>query len=336
MAFGEDYRPYVTEGGALMPHAEPAVVFDRVVKRYEREGRAFNAVDHADLSVEPGEIFGLLGPNGAGKTTSIEIIAGLRRPTSGTVRVLGLDPAAERDRLRRVLAIQPQHAALFEQQTVAELLRVWASFYPDPEHPDHVITRLGLDEARNVRVAKLSGGQRQRLLVATALISRPKLLVLDEPSTGLDPAARQELWNAIRSRIADGGTVLLSTHSMEEAATLCDRVAILHKGRVVACGTPAELVRRHAPERRLIFTVDSGRDLDALRRHPKVSDLVENRRNGAIEISLSTGDADALLGLVTAQLGGRDIQVKEAGLEGVFLRLTGFSFDAADDTTEEA
>jgi len=249
---------------------------------------------------------------------------------------MGLNPATDRDELRQVLAIQPQQAALFEQQTVAELLRVWASFYPNADNPDHVIAQLGLNEARNVRAAKLSGGQRQRLLVATALISRPKLLVLDEPSTGLDPAARQELWNAIRSRISDGGTVLLSTHSMEEAATLCDRVAILHKGRVAACGTPSELVRQHAPERQLVFTVDADQDLDALKSHPKVSHLVENRNNGAIEISLATSDADALLGLVTSQLGGRNIQVKEAGLEGVFLRLTGFSFDAADETTQEA
>lgn len=319
-----------------MPQADQAVLFDQVVKQYERDGATFNAVDHIDLSVQPGEIFGLLGPNGAGKTTSIEMIAGLRLPTAGTVRVMGLDPAVDRDRIRQILAIQPQQAALFEHQTVAELLRVWASFYPNADSPDRVVEQLGLTESLNVRVTKLSGGQRQRLLVATALISQPQLLVLDEPSTGLDPAARQELWEALRSRNSDGGTVLLSTHSMEEAATLCDRVAILHKGRVAACGTPDELVRRHAPERQLVFTVDAGQDLDVLKNHGGVTQLTENRSNGSIKVSLATSDADALLGLVTAQLGARNIQVKDAGLEGVFLRLTGFSFEAADEKVQEA
>lgn len=319
-----------------MPNADEAVLFDQVVKRYERNGAGFNAVDHIDLSVQRGEIFGLLGPNGAGKTTSIEMIAGLRTPTSGTIRVLGLHPQADRDRLRRLLAIQPQQAALFEHQTVVELLRVWASFYPDADDPDQVITRLGLDESRHVRSTKLSGGQRQRLLVATALISKPELLALDEPSTGLDPGARQELWAAVRSRQSAGGTVLLSTHSMEEAASLCDRVAIVHKGRIVACGTPDELVRQHAPERQLIFTVDAGTNLEPLKTHPKVTLLSEEHTDGHIEVHVATTDADALLGLVATQLGGRQIQMKDAGLEGVFLRLTGHSFEAADETKQEA
>ncbi|MBB5627922.1 ABC transporter ATP-binding protein [Sphaerisporangium krabiense] len=312
------------------------MLFEQVVKRYERDGATFNAVDHIDLSVHAGEIFGLLGPNGAGKTTGIEMIAGLRVPTSGVVRVLGLDPVAHRDELRQVLAVQPQHAALFDQQTVTELLRLWASFYPKADRPEQVIARLGLTESANVRAAELSGGQRQRLLVATALISRPRLLVLDEPSTGLDPSARQELWGAVRSHRAGGGTVLLSTHLMEEAAGLCDRVAILHKGRVVACGTPGDLVREHAPERQLIFDVDPDADLTPLRAHAGVTHLVEDRVNGRLRVTLSTTDADALLGVVSGPLGGRRIQVKDAGLEGVFLRLTGSAFAPADEALQEA
>ncbi|MFI6499649.1 ABC transporter ATP-binding protein [Nonomuraea typhae] len=314
----------------------PAVSLDRVIKRYERNGRAFNAVDGVDLAIQPGGVFGLLGPNGAGKTTSMEMIAGLRVPTSGTVRVMGLDPTAYRAQLRQVLAIQPQHAALFEQQTVAELLRVWASFYPDAEDPDHLIAELGLTESRNVRTAKLSGGQRQRVLVATALISRPRVLVLDEPSTGLDPGARQELWTVIRARSGAGSAVLLSTHSMEEATALCDQVAIMHRGRVVASGAPADLIRKHAAERRLAFTVMHGTDLTVLRSHAEVSGLTENHDNGSVRVDLTTSDTDALLGLVTSRLSGRDIQIRDAGLEGVFLRLTGASFEAADEIPGKA
>jgi ABC-2 type transport system ATP-binding protein len=317
-----------------MTPSDLTVLFDNVTKRYAGPHGEFAAVDGIDLTVKPGEIFGLLGPNGAGKTTSIEMLAGLRTPTSGTVRVLGLNPIAERDQLRQWLAIQPQQAALFEAQTVEELLRVWASFYPAPDAVDAVIDALGLTESRDVRTTKLSAGQRQRLLVGTALISKPRMLVLDEPSTGLDPGARQELWRAIRSRRRDGGTVLLSTHSMEEAATLCDRVAILHRGKVVACGVPADLVRDHAPEQEIAFTVSADADPQTLAHQEKVSHLTTEQVSDGIRVHLATTDTDALLGLITGRLAARQIHVKDAGLEGVFLKLTGSSFDRAD--SEEA
>jgi ABC-2 type transport system ATP-binding protein len=315
------------------PSYDPAVLLEGVVKRYPGSPGEVIALAGIDLTVRTGEVFGLLGPNGAGKTTTIETLAGLRRPTEGTVRVLGYDPFTQRDEVRKYVAIQPQQAALFEQQTVAELLRVWASFYPDPETPDAVIARMDLADSRDVRVAKLSGGQRQRLLVGTALISRPRLLVLDEPSTGMDPNARQELWDAVRVHRDAGGTVLLSTHSMEEAEQLCDRVAVLHKGAVAACGSPSELIATHAPEREVHFTVRAGTDLTALRGAAGVSHLETNDMGGETRVMARTTDSDAAFTLIAGPLGARHIQIKEAGLDAVFRILTGVSFhEAAEES----
>ncbi|RCG30546.1 ABC transporter ATP-binding protein [Sphaerisporangium album] len=319
-----------------MPVNDFAIVFENVVKRYPGPHGEITAVDGADLSVETGEIFGLLGPNGAGKTTSIEMLVGLRRPTSGKVRVLGFDPVKQRDKVREHVAIQPQQAAVFDQQTVVELLRTWASFYPSPAGVDEVIARMGLQDARDVRAAKLSGGQRQRLLVATALISRPRVLVLDEPSTGMDPNARQELWDAVRAHRDSGGTVLLSTHSMEEAETLCDRVAIMNKGRVVACGAPGDLVLAHAPERELVFTVPKDSDLTTLESCDGVVQLAAHDLDGGTRVRLRTTDSDSVFGVLTGPLGARQIQVRDAGLEGVFRRLTGSAFAEMDGELETA
>nr|WP_237539231.1 ABC transporter ATP-binding protein [Streptomyces sp. SID4951] len=311
------------------PPYEAAILLTNVTKRYSGPSGDVVAMAGINLAVRPGEIFGLLGPNGAGKTTTIETLVGLRRPTEGTVRVLGYDPVAQRDEVRKHVGIQPQQAAVFEQQTVTELLRVWASFFPDPDAPDAIIAKMGLTDSRNVRVAKLSGGQRQRLLVGTALISRPRLLVLDEPSTGMDPNARQELWDAVRDHRKAGGTVLLSTHSMEEAEILCDRVAVIHKGEVAACGAPQDLIATHAPERELHFTVSVGTDLTELRGTAGVSHLDAHDTDGATRVVLRTSDSDAAFALVAGPLGARQIQLKEAGLETVFRLLTGVSFQEA-------
>ncbi|WP_051830326.1 MULTISPECIES: ABC transporter ATP-binding protein [Streptomyces] len=314
-----------------MPAHDPTILFENVTKCYPGPHGETPAIAGIDLAVGRGEIFGLLGPNGAGKTTSIETLVGLRRPTSGRIRVLGFDPVAQRDEIRKHVAIQPQQAALFEQQTVAELLRAWASFYPEPDTPDTIITRMGLQDSRDVRVAKLSGGQRQRLLVGTALISRPRVLVLDEPSTGLDPNARQELWTAIRDYREAGGTTLLSTHSMEEAEALCDRVAILHKGSLVACGAPEDLIAEHAPERELHFTVAADSDLGPLRHRAEVSYLSTHDGDGHTRVTVRTTDSDAVVRLLTGPIGARRIQIREAGLEAVFRRLTGTAFDDVAD-----
>ena len=228
---------------------DPIVLVEGLLKRYpgKRRKEPVTALAGVDLHVSRGEIHGLLGPNGAGKTTLIETLVGLRTPTEGSVLVLGVDPTHGRGHMRRKVAVQPQGAAVFTHQTVAELLRAWASFYHAPEDPDKIITLMGLDDSRRVRASTLSSGQRQRLLVATALISRPRLLVLDEPSTGLDPNAREELWRAVRTHRDTGGTILLSTHSMEESTALCDRLTVLDHGRVVAEGNTDQLVERYAP-----------------------------------------------------------------------------------------
>jgi ABC-2 type transport system ATP-binding protein len=318
-----------------MTSEEPVILFEDVVKRYPGPVKQFVALDGVRLTVGRGEIFGLLGPNGAGKTTSIETMVGLRKPDSGRVRVLGFDPVTQRDEIRLCVAIQPQQAAVFEQQTVFELLSTWASFYPEPDSAETVIAKMGLAESRDKKVAKLSGGQKQRVLVGLALVSRPRLLVLDEPSTGMDPNARQELWAALRTYREGGGTVLLSTHSMEEAQLLCDRVAVLHRGRIAGCGTPDDLIRAHAPDREIHFTVRTSVDLSAL--EPLAIELeVTPRGTGEdTRVRLRTTEPDAVFGIIAGSLGARQIELKDAGLEGVFRRLTGHEFAEADAATDE-
>lgn len=221
-----------------------AVEVHRLVKRYG----AVTAVDGLDLTVEPGALLGLLGPNGAGKTTTIETLVGLQQPTSGTIRVFGHDPVTERALLNRIVAVQPQKAALFAHLTVEETLRLWATLHDQPtETADDVLDAVELGASRRTLVRRLSGGQERRLLVATALAARPRLLLLDEPSLGLDPNARAALWDTVRAYQRQGGTVVLSTNAMDEAEALCDRVAIIDAGRIVAQGTPADLIDRYVP-----------------------------------------------------------------------------------------
>ncbi|QWF82046.1 ABC transporter ATP-binding protein [Amycolatopsis sp. CA-230715] len=315
-----------------MTPEEPVVRFEEVVKRYPGPAGEVVVLDGVRLTVGRGEVFGLLGPNGAGKTTSIEIMVGLRKADSGLVRVLGLDPVARRDEIRARVAIQPQQAAVFEHQTVIELLSTWASFYPEPDSPETVLAKMGLSESRDKKIAKLSGGQKQRVLVGLALVSRPRLLVLDEPSTGMDPNARQELWDGLRAYRDEGGTVLLSTHSMEEAQLLCDRVAVLHRGRTVACGPPGELIREHAPDREIRFTVRADRDLSVVEPLTTAWEIAPGGE-GETSVRLRTTDPDAVFAVIAGTLGARRIEVTDAGLEGVFRRLTGHDFAEADDET---
>ena len=200
------------------------------------------AVDDLSLRVNEGEIFGILGPNGAGKTTTVECAEGLRRPDGGTVRVFGVDPFADRAAARQMVGAQLQESQLPDKITVAEAIELYASFYERHADTEVLIARLGLDEKRNARFRKLSGGQKQRLSIALALIGNPRLVVFDELTTGLDPAARRESWKLVEELRADGVTVLLVTHYADEAERLCDRVALIQAGRVAACGRPAELI----------------------------------------------------------------------------------------------
>jgi len=208
-----------------------------LVKRYG----AITAVDGLDLTVERGETLVLLGPNGAGKTTTVECLEGYRRPDAGTVRVLGLDPIADARALRPRVGLMLQEGGLYPHVRPEEVLRTFATFYDDPEDPDRLLADLGLEDARRTRFRALSGGQKQRLALALALVGRPEVLFLDEPTAGLDPVARRTTWALLAERTEAGATVVVTTHLLDEAATVADRVAIIDRGRLRLMGSPTEL-----------------------------------------------------------------------------------------------
>jgi ABC-2 type transport system ATP-binding protein len=221
-----------------MTSAHTALEIRDLRKRYGKKV----AVDDLSLRVNEGEIFGILGPNGAGKTTTVECAEGLRHPDGGSVRVFGIDPYRDRAQARQLVGVQLQESQLPDKLTVAEAVSLYASFYPSHADADALIDRLGLTEKRGTRYKKLSGGQKQRLSIALALVGSPRLVVFDELTTGLDPAARRESWRLVEELRDDGVTVLLVTHYADEAERLCDRVALIQAGRVAACGSPAELI----------------------------------------------------------------------------------------------
>jgi ABC-2 type transport system ATP-binding protein len=203
------------------------------------------AVNGITLSVRRGEVFGVLGPNGAGKTTTVEMAVGLRTPDSGSVRVLGLDPASDPDHVRQRVGVQLQHAVLPNRMKVREAMAVFAAAYVDPADPETLLSTWGLQSQRRTAFGSLSGGQRQRLFIALALLGRPEIVVLDELTTGLDPAARRDTWAMVEALKAQGVTVVLVTHGMDEAETLCDRLVVIDRGQVVAHGTPDEVRGEH-------------------------------------------------------------------------------------------
>ena len=216
------------------------------------------AVDGVSFEVKRGEIFGLLGPNGAGKTTTIEILEGLNKPDEGEVRVLDIDVRREPGRLKERIGVQLQSAALYPDLKVTELLDLFASFYARRRPTAELVTELGLDERATALTKTLSGGQRQRLSIALALVNDPELIFLDEPTTGLDPQGRRSLWEHIERLRGEGRTVLLTTHYMEEAESLCDRVAIMDHGKILELGTVSELISRHFAERAVRFAAQPG------------------------------------------------------------------------------
>jgi ABC-2 type transport system ATP-binding protein len=221
-----------------------AVSVENLVKTYNGQV----VVNNLSFFVRRGEVFGLLGPNGAGKTTTVEIIEGLRKADSGRVQVLGLDVAKETVSVKQRIGVATQSSTLLPNLTCHELLALWGSFYPHPSSPDVLLERLGLTEKRRALVQTLSGGQQQRLSIALALVGNPEILFLDEPTTGLDPQARRSLWQVIADLRASGTTILLTTHYMDEAERLCDRIAILDRGKLLTLDTPTALVRTHFPD----------------------------------------------------------------------------------------
>ncbi len=279
------------------------------------------AVDGVSFSVEDGEIFGILGPNGAGKTTTVESIAGLRQPDGGTIRVLGLDPQQDRDRLRPLVGVQLQESELPERMTAAEAVELFASFYAEPEDATRLIDDLGLTEKRDTQYRNLSGGQKQRLSIALALVGKPKLAILDELTTGLDPQARRETWQLIESIRERGVTVLLVTHFMEEAERLADRVAIIVDGRIVAIDTPAGIISRIDPEQTLRFRPSAPIEDRLLTELPEVNDV---KRAGPVVVVTGTGNLIHAVTLALAQheVVANDLRVEQANLDDAYLALT--------------
>jgi ABC-2 type transport system ATP-binding protein len=302
------------------PPPPPALRCRGLVKRY----RDVVAVDGLDLEVLRGECFGLLGPNGAGKTTTIEILEGLTEPDAGEVEVLGTTWQGDGLGLRERLGVSLQETQLGEKLTVAETIRLFRSFYRRGRDPEQVLAALALDEKRDARVGKLSGGQKQRLAVACALVGDPELLFLDEPTTGLDPQSRLQLWQQVTAFREQGGTVLLTTHYMDEAERLCDRVAIVDHGKVIALGTPAELIRSlQAADVIEILTEPSLPDED-LRRLQGVSEVHRRGPNQALAVTSVTESVPPLLDAIE-QAGARlaFLSTHRATLEDLFVALTG-------------
>jgi ABC-2 type transport system ATP-binding protein len=293
-----------------------------LVKRYPPD---VLAVDGLDLDVARGECFGLLGPNGAGKTTTIEILEGLLEPTAGDVEILGRRWTDEPRKLRARLGITLQETRLQERLTVQEILRLFRSFYPAGRTVGEVLRLVGLEEKRTARYERLSGGQKQRLAVACALVSEPELLFLDEPTTGLDPQSRRHLWDVVAETRARGHTVLLTTHYMDEAERLCDRVAIVDHGRVIALGTPRELVARVGGTEVVEFeTQADGVDEAGLRALPGIEAAWRAGSGWRVTVSLLHVAVPALLGHLQARgVPLTALATHRASLEDVFVTLTG-------------
>jgi ABC-2 type transport system ATP-binding protein len=283
---------------------------------------ALVAVDDVSLSVAEGEIFGILGPNGAGKTTTVECAIGLRSPDSGTIRLLGLDPRADREEVREIVGVQLQAGALPAKLRVAEILDMYRSFYREPADVSELLEVLGLAGKRADYYRSLSGGQRQRLSVALALIGRPKIAVLDEMTTGLDPQARRDAWELIEGVRDRGVTIILVTHFMEEAERLCDRVALIDNGRIVALDTPARLAAQARGGKSVRFLPSAPFDDRLLRELPEVARV---EREGSRVVVTGTGELvnAVILTLAAAGVTARDMQLDSSNLEDAFVRLTG-------------
>ena len=296
----------------------PAVEIKHLRKTYG----TLVAVDDMSLSVAEGEIFGILGPNGAGKTTTVECAIGLRNADSGTIRLLGLDPRTDRDEIREIVGVQLQTGALPGKLRVGEILEEYRSFYREPADVGELIEVLGLGPKRGDYYKSLSGGQRQRLSVALALIGRPKIAVLDEMTTGLDPQARRDTWGLIEGIRARGVTIVLVTHFMEEAERLCDRVALIDSGRVVALDTPAALAERARGGKTVRFLPSAPFEDRLLTGLPEVTGL---EHAGQHVVVTGTGELvnAVILTLHAAGVTARDVQLDSSNLEDAFVKLTG-------------
>ncbi len=296
------------------------------VTALEKRYGATRAVDGLSFSIATGEVFGLLGPNGAGKTTTVEILEGYRRADAGEVRVLGVDPWRDGAELRPRIGVMLQEGGLYPGVKPLEALQLFASYYDDPDDPERLLQLVGLDDSRHTLVRRMSGGQQQRLSLALALIGKPKLVFLDEPTAGMDPHARATTWTMIRELRDRGTTVVLTTHAMDEAEHLCDRVGIIDHGRLVACDTPKELTT-HAAAEETTFTTVTGLDVDTLATRLGLATGAAREVRPGDYLVEATATPD-LLAAVTAWLAEQgallsELRAGRRSLEDVFLRLTG-------------
>ncbi|MDP2320285.1 MAG: ABC transporter ATP-binding protein [Acidobacteriota bacterium] len=284
------------------------------------------AVDHVSFEVQQGEIFGLIGPNGAGKTTTLECVEGLRKPDRGTISVLGLDPVRDVYRLQERIGVQLQQAHLQKRIKVWEAAHLWASLYRKPAgDADRLLEQLGLAEKRNAWFMTLSGGQQQRLFIALALINDPELVFLDELTTGLDPQARRAIWELVRGIRARGKTVFMTTHLMEEAERLCDRVAIIEHGRIIDVDTPARLVARHCPARTVVLVTGHPLAEERFRALPRVDEVQRVESRFTLRGHGDDFVTEVIQCLAEHQLRVSDFRTELPSLEDVFLKLTGHS-----------
>jgi len=283
------------------------------------------AVDDVSFEVRRGEIFGLVGPNGAGKTTTMECLEGLRAPDRGTIAVLGLDPFRAGTALKVRIGVQLQEAQLQKRIKVGEAVRFWASLYPSPVDAATLLDQLGLREKRNAWFMTLSGGQKQRLFIALALINDPEVVFLDELTTGLDPQARRAIWDLIRGIRERGKTVVLTTHLMEEAERLCDRVAIIERGRVIDVDTPRGLVARHCPERLVMVATGDPAARERFLALPGVDTVDADGTSLTIRGRNPSLVTDVIQCVSRHGIAVTDFHTTEPSLEDVFLRLTGRS-----------
>jgi ABC-2 type transport system ATP-binding protein len=307
---------------AADPRFMPIIEVTNLHKRY---GDTVG-VDDVSFSVDEGEIFGILGPNGAGKTTTVECVTGLRRPDRGVVTVLGLDPQRDRAELRQRVGVQLQQSRLQEKITVAEALALYSSYYRRPADWRHLLDVLGLVDKQNTRYGRLSGGQQQRLSIALALVGSPTIAVLDELTTGLDPQARRDTWELIEQVRTSGVTVVLVTHFMDEAERLCDRLALINSGRVVALDTPAGLIAAAGRKQRVWFSPSVALDDRLL---TDLDEVTEVRRSGGQVAVTGTGN---LLHAVTSMLArnrvvAHDLRIEQTSLDDAFVALTGRPLD---------
>jgi len=297
-------------------NAAEVVTVQHLVKRY---GHRF-AVDDVSLSIREGEIFGIIGPNGAGKTTTVECISGLRAPDSGSISVYGHSPQKDRNRIRELVGVQLQESALPPRLTVGEAVRLFASFYPNPLDPDQLLESLGIGQMDKSQFKSLSGGQKQRLSIALALVGNPRLAILDELTTGLDPEARRETWSLIERMRDRGVTVILVTHFMDEAEKLCDRLALINRGTVRTLDTP-EAIAATAGGSRVRFVPSQPVDDQTLRAIPGVNEIERKRRYVTV---IGTGDLAPSLITALAAIGVRvaELEARARNLEDAFLELT--------------